>query len=164
MRTTEWAMQGKDVPEHLRGQIIKFRVPENYAEAESLCENGAEDVVAKFADGNVIRLQGKLRTASGKRDKDGNLVYDLAALQKLADDDKYSVRREGVPRSIKPQTAQQRAEVAAGNALFARMESNAKFRAQMFEVLKNEDAFKAWQEAKAKATNGATSTDTAATA
>lgn len=149
MLTTTWALKGKDVPAALVGQTLTLKVPETYAEAESLTRNGQPDVVAKFADGRIIGLQGKIRTASGKKDKDGNYVHDLASLQKLADEYLYSVQTEGVPKSIKPETKQNRAAASVGNRLFDRMASDDKFRAQMFKNgVADEGEFNAWLEAR----------------
>lgn len=149
MLTTAYALKGKDVPSELAGQEITIKVPENYTEAETFTKAGQSDVVAKFADGYVIALQSRLRTAAGKKDKDGKLVNDVAALQKLADEYKYSVQAEGTPKTIKPQTKQQRTEQGVGNRLFERMASDEKFRNQMLKNGVAEQAeFDAWFEAK----------------
>lgn len=148
MLTTEYVLKGKDVPASLAGTKISIRVPETYPEAETFTKAGQSDVVAKFADGYVIALQSRLRTASAKKDKDGKPVNDAAALQRLADEYKYSVQAEGTPRTIKPQTVQQRKAADAGNAMFERMASDEKFRNLMFKNLDNADAFNEWLSAR----------------
>lgn len=157
MLTTTYELAGKDINPAHKGLAINLRIPENYTEAETFTKAGQSDVVAKFADGYVIALQGKLRTASGKKDKDGNFVNDGAALQKIADDYKYSVQAEGTPKSIKPQTQKQRKEQDVGNRLFERMASDEKFRNQMFKSgVADEETFNAWLAAKDAATAAAT--------
>lgn len=116
MRTINYELQGKEVPAALVGKVVKLRVPETYKEAEGMTKGGEADVVAKFADGVVIAIQGALRTKSKKQ--------DLATLQKFADEYVYTVRAEGTGVGGKPKTAKGRAESIArtsGNKLFDRL-------------------------------------------
>lgn len=147
MRTLGYKLTGKDVPTALVGTVISIKVPETYKEAEGLTKNGESDVVAKFADGYVIALQGKLRTRSGKKSDDGSFVENATTLQKIADEYVYSVQAEGSPREAKPETKQNRAAASVGNKIFEKALIDEKFRAQM---QKNEmlDGFEEWKAAR----------------
>lgn len=167
MRTVSWTIQGGRVHSSLKGQVITgIKVPETYAEAETLVKNGQSDVVAKFADGRIIGLQGKLRTMAEKVKEDGSPKYTLADLQKAHDEYLYSVQAEGTPKSIKPETKQNRQAASVGNRLFDRMASDDKFRAQMFKNgVADEAEFNEWlsarDEAAAKAAAEASEAPTA---
>lgn len=147
MRTLGYKLTGKDVPTPLVGTIVNIKVPETYKEAESLTKNGEADVVAKFADGYVIALQGKLRTRSGKKAEGGALVETAESLQTIADGYVYSVQAEGSPREAKPETKQNRAAASVGNKIFEKALVDEKFRAQM---AKNDmlDGFDEWKAAR----------------
>lgn len=166
MRTLAYELKGKDVPAALVGTTLNIRIPETYKEAEALTKNGESDVVAKFADGYVIALQGKLRTRSGKKAEDGSFVESAASLQKIADEYVYSVQAEGTPREAKPETKQNRAAASVGNKIFEKALVDEKFRAQM---AKNDmlDGFEEWKAAReaalaAKATPATTDATTQA--
>lgn len=147
MRTLPYKLTGKDVPAALVGTIVNIKVPETYKEAEALTKNGEADVCAKFADGYVIALQGKLRTRSGKKMDGGALVETAESLQKIADEYVYSVQAEGSPREAKPETKQNRAAASVGNKIFEKALVDEKFRAQM---AKNDmlDGFDDWKAAR----------------
>jgi hypothetical protein len=149
MRTLPYKLTGKEVPAALVGTIINIRVPENYKEAESLTKNGESDVVAKFGDGYVIALQGKLRTRSGKKREDGSLVETAESLQKIGDEYVYAVQAEGAPKAVKPETVGQRAAKNVGNKIFERALTDEKFRAlmQKNDMLEGFDDWRAAREA-----------------
>lgn len=132
MRTAEYVLTGKEVPQSLAGTVIRIRVPETLEDAKALTKNGESDVVAKFGDGYAIALQGQLRTRSGKT-KDGALVETPESLQKLADEYVYAVLAKGAPKSVKPETKAKRAAVSSGNKLFEKARADEKFRAQMIK-------------------------------
>lgn len=147
MRSLAYKLTGKDVPPALVGTVINIKLPETYKEAESLTKNGESDVVAKFADGYVIALQGKLRTRSGKKAEDGSFVENATSLQAIADGYVYSVQAEGTPREAKPETKQNRAAASVGNKIFEKALVDEKFRTQM---QKNDmlDGFEEWKAAR----------------
>ena len=139
MRTIEYKLEGKEVPSNLRGQVIRLRVPETYAEAEGLTEKGESDVVAKFADGLVIATQGALQTKSKKN--------VLTTLQKWADEYKYTVRAEGTGtrKEVKPETQAARAAKNSGNRLFEKCRDDAAFLARMVKLgVVDEGEFQTW--------------------
>lgn len=147
MRSLNYKLTGKDVPSALVGTVVSIKIPETYKEAEALTKNGESDVVAKFADGYVIALQGKLRTRSGKKAEDGSFIETPATLQSIADGYIYSVQAEGTPREAKPETKQNRAAASVGNKIFEKALVDEKFRAQM---AKNDmlDGFEEWVAAR----------------
>ena len=117
MRTIEYALQGKEVPASMRGQIVKIKAPESVAEAASLCENGETGVVDKFTDAYVIACQGRLRTAAGKKDA------TLESVRAVASGFKIKPRAEGTGerKEVKPETVAKRAAASSGNKLFTRI-------------------------------------------
>ena len=149
MRTIGYKLTGKEVPQALAGTVINIRVPESYKEAEALTKNGESDVVAKFADGYVIALQGKLRTRSSKKNEDGTFKETAHSLQAVADEYVYSVQAEGSPRSLKPETQATRAAKDLGNAIFEKALVDEKFRAMMTKNgIMDQAKFDAWQAAR----------------
>lgn len=154
MRTLPYKLTGKDVPAALAGTTINIKVAETLDEAKALTANGESDVVAKFADGYVIALQGKLRNRSGKKRDDGTLVESAESLQSIADTYKYSVQAEGVAREVKPETKATRAAASVGNKIFERALIDEKFRATM-EKNGMLEGFDEWQQARDAAKAGA---------
>lgn len=144
MRTIVYELQGKDVPEALRGAKINIAVGENYRECETLTEKGESDVCAKFNDGRVIALQGALRTKSKKS--------NLAELQSFADGYKYTERVEGEGGPSAPKTARgvatQKA-AASGNRLFEKCATDETFLQRMVkQQIVDLDEFNAWKQAR----------------
>jgi hypothetical protein len=169
MRHVEYELQGKDVPTELRGKVLKLRVPETLAEGEAMCRDGQEGVLAKFADGRIITVQGILRNRSAKALKDANGDVDkaLATLQGIEDAHQYAIQREGSGPS-KPKTAQGRqtkAAASSGNRLFEKCLADETFLARMVkQQIVDQAEFDDWKAARAEAEAAKTAPATPATA
>jgi hypothetical protein len=159
MRTINYELQGNDVPESLRGKTIRLQVPETYREAESLTKAGESDVVAKFADGDVIRRQGRLRGKSKKalKDANGDAEKAIGALQAWNDgaDSVYTVRAEGDGTPSAPKTAkgrQTKAAASSGNRLFERCLADETFLSRMVKQnVVDQAEYDEWKAARAEA-------------
>lgn len=156
MKTQNYALAGKDVPTALAGKTLRLPIPETYREAEARVVGGEAVVVAKFADGDAIRLQGRLRNKAAKALKDagGDADKALATLQAWIDseDSKYSERGEGNGASDKPatpETVKTRTAKNAGNKLMDLCETNERKRAEMIKAgVFTQDEFDAYISAK----------------
>lgn len=93
-KTRTYALKGKDVAPALVGQSLTFPVFETREHELAACKS-EEDAREMFQSAYDVWLQGKARTAAGKKDKDGNFVATLADVQKVIDDAVYQRRQEG---------------------------------------------------------------------
>src|SRR5690348_12300057 len=136
MLTIAYELQGGTVPESMRGKVINLRVAESLAEAASLCVDGEAGVVDKFNDGNVIRIQGRLRdkAAAALKTANGNPDAAITALQEFASTSQYVTRKEGEGVARGPKTAkgkQQAVAATSGNRLFEKCLGDEQFLARM---------------------------------
>ena len=144
-RYVKYALQGKEVPSHLKGQIVNIKVAESVADGVASKVYASEQaLVEKANDGVVIAVQGGLRIKSGKEG------MTLAKLQEWADAYCYDVRTEGQgPREVKPETKVNRAAAASANKSFERALTDEAFLAK---GIKNgyidEGDFLAWKAAR----------------
>jgi len=157
MRTIDYALEGKAVPAHLRGQVVKIKIGESVADGVGKVWASEAACCEKANDGVVIAVQGGLRTKAGKEGA------TLAGLQKWADEYVYDVRAEGsgVGRAVKPETKVARASAVAGNKMFERALTDEQF---LTRGIKNgyidQAEFDAWKAARAEAAAAARVTNT----
>lgn len=154
MRTLNYALDGKGVPDTLKGKVVRIRLAETPDERLSLAAGDEANVTAKFNDGYVIALQARLRPLAAK---DG---ASLDSLQKFADEYTYQVKvtGEGKTREVKPETKANRTAAEQGNANFERALTDTQFRDRGIKFgFIDEAKFNAWMEAR-QASQAATAT------
>lgn len=147
MQRTQYALQGADVPAHLKGKIILINDPETFADCQKLVENGSEALVAaKFGDGFIIGTQGMLRTASAK---DGATVESLQA---LADARIIGAREKGVARVRTAAAEVKNTAASQMDQLYERAAKDESFKKKALGLnVFTQEGFDAYFELKAKA-------------
>ena len=93
MNTRTYEIQGKEVGT-LAGQTVTFPVFETEADALARA-GGVEDVRELVQSAFDVWLQGRVRGWAAAKNKDGSPKNDLAAIQALVDEAKYTRRAEG---------------------------------------------------------------------
>lgn len=140
----------------LKGKTITVRVPENTEDCRTLTEAGDSDVLARFCE-SIVRAQNNyVRSKAAKILKDAKTPEEaLAALQKAADEYKYSQRKEGsgLPRGPKTAKGRQQAVAASsGNRLFEKCAADEAFLARMVKQnVVDQAEYDAWLAARKEA-------------
>jgi len=153
MRTLNYALDGKGVPAHLKGKVVRIRLAETPEERLELAGGDEANVTAKFNDGYVIAGQARLRPLAGKEGA------TLEGLQAFADKFVYVVKvtGDGKAREVKPETKQNRVAAEQANANFERALTDQQFRDRGIKFgFIDEAKYTAWVEARNAAQAAAT--------
>ena len=148
MKTRDYELQGKEVPQSLRGSKLQFPVAETLDEAVALAA-GTADATELLQSAYDVWLQGRVRAQSGK---EGATVESLNTFIRGA---KYTKRQAGVGGGgSKPKTprgiAQSKA-ASVGERFMQRCAEDETYRNRMIQQgILDEAEFTAWQTAKSQ--------------